>query len=275
MPSSSIYTLHIFLFIFINVSALSAQQSVHISAGARGAAMGTTGINFTDINAAFSNQAGLAGLNRWAVGMIGERPFSLAEVNHVGAAAAIPIGSGVFAISAEYYGLDEYNEQRLGLAYARTLVKGLRLGAQFDLLSTRIPTYGNALHVTAEIGLQYELFDELTIGAHIFSPVAIQVTEKDKIPTIFDLGGSYQPSDKIILNVEIRQEVDGVTRLKTGLEYQIADPLFLRIGMATHPSLVTFGIGYQLKNSISIDIAANYHQVLGFSPAVGISFNQF
>lgn len=260
------------LLLLIPFATTFAQQSIGLVAGARGAAMGRTGVNFTDIHAAFSNQAGLAGLNQLAIGVIGERPFSLAAVNHVGAAVALPTSGGTFALSAQYYGVEAYNEQRLGLAYARTLVKGLRLGAQFDILSTHIPTYGNALHLTVELGLQYQLFDEITLGAHVFSPVTIQVTEEDEIPPIFQLGASYMPSKKILLNVEVAQEVAGDTRFKTGLEYQIADPLLLRLGLATNPSLVTFGIGYQLKNGLGIDVAASYHQVLGFSPTVGITF---
>ncbi|MFK7935924.1 MAG: hypothetical protein AB8G22_20595, partial [Saprospiraceae bacterium] len=41
---------------------LFAQQSIRLPAGARSAAIGRTGLNFTDIYAAFRNQAGLGNI---------------------------------------------------------------------------------------------------------------------------------------------------------------------------------------------------------------------
>lgn len=266
------YTLFLLLVGGFQITNLSAQFSTTIPAGGRGAAMGRSGVNFTDLHAAFSNQAGLANVRTLSVGLVGTRPFSLADVNHFGAVGVVPVGSGTFALQAQYYGMDAYSEQRLGLAYGRTLVDGLRLGAQIDVLNLSIRNYGNVLSLTAALGLQYELFDDLQVGAHVFSPTTVAITEQYDLPTIFQLGIAYRPSSKILLQAEAAQEVNAATSFRAGLEYQLAAALSLRLGMASNPSLFTFGIGYQLENGLSLDVAASYHQVLGLSPTIGVVY---
>jgi hypothetical protein len=47
--------------------------------------------------------------------------------------------------------------------------------------------------------------------------------------------------------------------------------LSLSIGSANNPVYLTFGTGVKLKQ-FQIDFAASFHQILGFSPHLGLSF---
>jgi hypothetical protein len=51
----------------------------------------------------------------------------------------------------------------------------------------------------------------------------------------------------------------------------VADALALRLGFGSDPSQYAFGFGWKLK-TFRLDVAAGYHQVLGFSPQVSLTY---
>ncbi len=251
---------------------LSAQYGTPPVGGAMGIGMGYTGVTNQNVFSSLTNQAGLAFVSNFSAAVQAEQRFLLSETNIVTAAAAIPLKkAGSFGANLNYYGYDSYNEMRIGLGYARQLVENWSLGAQFNYFNISIPEYGNRAIYTFELGVQALLIEKLVIGAHIFSPIRVEITELDRMPTIFSFGGSYRFSEKFFLAMELEQDTDFATNFKTGLEYRIAKPISVRAGIQTQPVLNTFGIGIHL-NKIQIDLATTYHQTLGFTPGVSVAY---
>ncbi len=271
-----IHTKHIFtlICIFFATLPLFAQNGTPNVAGARGLAMGDASVTFRDINSAFSNQAGLAFLDGMSFTAFGEQRFLLAELGSYSAALAYPTNSGTFGLALNYFGYENFNEQKIGLAYARKLFEGVAIGAQVDYLGTRIPEYGSTGKVTFELGVQADLLENFIVGAHIFSPIRTQLTddEIDVIPTQLNVGIAYLPTEKVTLIAELEKDFDYTASFKGGIEYQLVDELSLRVGVGTNPTQNGFGIGIHLGN-LDIDIAAAYHQMLGFTPGASVSYN--
>ncbi|GJM31972.1 MAG: hypothetical protein DHS20C18_09730 [Saprospiraceae bacterium] len=253
---------------------LSAQSGLPPTAGARSAALGSSGLNFTDINSIFSNQAGLADLESLSFTLVGENRFFLNEIKSLSAGAALPTGVGTFGLSLNYYGFELYNEQRIGLAYARKLMDRLSIGAQFVWLNTNIPEYGNQSTFTFELGLQAKLSKRLSLGFHTFNPARAKLVGEERLPTLLALGLQYQPSDKLYLLAEVEKDLDYTVRTRFGAEYQLVEQLWLRLGIATQPVEYSFGLGYTLKSGFRLDASARYHQVLGFSPGIGLTYSK-
>lgn len=253
-------------------TCLFAQNNQSPSAGARGAAMGNTGILFTDINSAFVNQAGLANLEGLAGSVFAERRFLASPINNISGTVAAPVGFGTFALTINSFGVENYQEQKIGLAYARQLLDGLSFGIQFDYLNTNIPLYGNVGTFTFEAGLQAQLLNNLRFGFHLYSPTQINLVEEVPLPTIYKAGLAYTPSEKVFLTVEVEKDIDFPVRFKAGVEYQFSESFFLRTGVATQPTLASLGIGVLFNERLAIDISASYHQILGISPSVGVSY---
>jgi len=261
------------IFALIYTFALFAQNGTPTVAGARGMAMGDASVTFHDINSAFSNQAGLAFIDEVSFTAFGEQRFMLAEIGSYAAALAYPTNSGTFGLVINYFGYENYNEQKIGLAYARKLFEGVAIGAQLDYLSTRIPEYGSAGKVTFELGVQADLLENFSVGAHIFSPIRTQLTDNeiDVVPTQLNVGIAYLPTKKVTLAIELEKDFDYAASFKGGLEYQLVDELSLRVGVGTNPTQNSFGIGIHL-GSLDIDLAAAYHQNLGFTPGISVSY---
>jgi len=271
-----INTKHIFTLIctFFIALSLFAQNGTPTVAGARGLAMGDASVTFRDINSAFSNQAGLAFLDGTSFTAFGEQRFLLAEIGSYSAALAYPTNSGTFGLAINYFGYENYNEQKIGLAYARKLSEGVAIGAQVDYLGTRIPEYGSAGKVTFEVGVQANLLENFIVGAHIFSPIRTQLTddEIDIIPTQLNVGVAYLPTEKVMLIAELEKDFDYIASFKGGIEYQLVDELSLRVGLGTNPTQNGFGFGIHL-GKLDIDVAASYHQLLGFTPGASVTYN--
>ena len=259
-------------FLLLQLPVVIAQNGVSPIGGARSIGMANTGVTFTDVNSLFSNQAGLAMLEQLTVTAFAEQRFQLAELQSVTAGAAIPTNSGTFGVSVNYFGFEDYNEQRAGIAYARKLMDKLSIGAQVLLLNTQIPEYGNKANVTFELGLLAQLLPQLNLGLHLYSPARIELAPDEYLPTVFKLGLSYLPSDNLTILAEVEKDIDYPVRTRIGAEYQLLDALDLRIGAATEPVNLSFGLGYQISKGLSLDIASYYHEVLGFSPAAGITY---
>ncbi|MBI3234640.1 MAG: hypothetical protein HYZ42_11480 [Bacteroidetes bacterium] len=59
---------------------------------------------------------------------------------------------------------------------------------------------------------------------------------------------------------------------RSGLEYKPVDKYQFRMGVSTNPLNIGFGFGYSYK-IMKLDVSANYHAVLGFSPRLSINFD--
>ena len=262
------------LFVLLSLSFGSwGQNGLPPDAGGRSAGMAGADVIFQDVFSLFSNQAGLAFVKNLSIGVLGEQRFLLPELQTVAAGVALPTNAGTFGLQLGYFGFRDYNEQKIGLAYARKLGKNLAIGAQFDYLNTRITESGSQSLVTFELGALMRISDQLRAGVHLFSPARIAVLEDEFLPTRISAGIGYQPASESLLAVELEQQLDGFFRVKGGIDYQIIDILSLRIGGATNPALGSFGLGLDIQEKIRIDFATQYHLILGWTPAIGLSYS--
>lgn len=251
---------------------INAQNASPSPAGARGLSMGQTGAAATDVNSIFSNEAGLGFFEGFGVTIFAEKRFLTSEINNVHLGLLKSTKAGTFGLEASYFGFSEYSEQILGLAYARKLIARLSIGAQIKYLGIQIPEYGRKNTFTFDFGLIGKLFNNFYVGSHVFSPIPVEITDGEDLPTILSLGFSYQISPKLTAAMEVEKDIDFDPSFKAGIDYKISQPISLRLGICTNPTLITLGFGINLKNGLLFDLGSAYHSTLGLSPGVGISY---
>ncbi len=250
-----------------------AQNGATNSTGARSKGVADASVAFTGINSILNNQAGLAKLENTGFLLSAEQRFILNDLNNFGVGFAIPTNSGTFGLSVQYFGFEDFNQSKIGLTYARELMEKLSVGIQFDMLSTQIAEYGNQNLFTFEIGVQSELIENLLLGFHLFNPVKLEIIEDEYLPTIIRAGATYTASKKLMLHTELEKDFDFPFIFKAGIEYELTNDFWLRVGVHTNPTALSFGLGYQMKNGLRFDLASNYHQELGFTPSVGLGYD--
>ena len=247
----------------------------NLASGSRAAAIGGASSTYSDLWAAFNNQAGLGKVKNISVGITNEFRFMVPELSVRGLAVALPTKkSGVFAVSMSYFGYSLYNEKKIGLAYAKAFGEKISAGIQIDYLSTHLAeSYGNRNTFTVEAGIQATLIKNLVIAAHVFNPTRAKLADYDdeRIPTTLKAGLGYTFSEKVVVSLEAEKNLKENNIVKAGVEYHISKPLYLRTGISNNPGLYSFGFGLVLDR-LKIDLASTYHQVLGFSPQLSLAY---
>ncbi len=236
--------------------------------------MGNTRAARNDIHALFGNQAGLAQLESTSMLVSTERRFNLAAISNHSAGIAIPTKAGTFGLAVNYFGFSEYNEQKIGIAYARKLGKKFNVGAQFDYIGTRIRDFGTANTYTVEVGVLANINKKLDLGAHFFNPIGVdRGIDTEPLESIVSIGLRYQASAQFLIMADVEAELDFPPRYKLGIDYSLSNLIQLRIGAYTEPTTVSFGIGLNINDKFILDLASSYQTALGITPGIGIRYD--
>lgn len=241
-----------------------------------GRAAGTSGASVThqDIWAQYHNQAALAYLKGINFGFAFQNAFFVKELSTKSVAVALPLKSGVFGLNYYYFGYPKFNENKVGLSFAKPLGKRFAFGGQIDYFYTHIDgEYGQRGMAAGELGVLAEPIDNLFIGAHVFNlwHTKLSTYENEYMPTIFKLGASYLLYEKALLSIEAEKDLDMDMVFKTGLELELLKDFYFRAGIATSPTIYSFGLGYTFK-SFQMDIGFSRHPVLDYSPAISVVY---
>lgn len=242
--------------------------------GARSAAMSNASVSLSDAWSAHHNQAGLGFVRELSTGIYYENRFLLKELSVKAGTLALPVKGGTFGLCISHFGYSLYSENKYSLSFARSFGDKFSAGIAMSCLTTKIAEgYGSRNVFAAEFGLQAKPLKGLTIGAHVFNPTRTKLADynDERIPTIIRMGAGYDFSDKVMLAVETEKDISEKAIFKAGIEYRAVKEFYLRAGISTNPSLTSFGFGLNLKN-FRIDLSANYHQTLGISPQLSLTY---
>lgn len=266
----------ILLLVLFILPLVAFSQKENVPIGSRSGAMGNASVTFTDFWAVHNNQAAMAYYDKIAAGVFYENRFITKELGLKCFSLIVPVRkAGVFGLNFSSLGYKLYNESKIGLAYGMAFGENISAGVQLDYIYTHIAeNYGNKGVVTFEAGIRAKIIKNLYIGAHIFNPIQVKLASynDERLPLIFKIGLSYNFSDKAVLAAEVEKDNNFKPVFKTGLEYHVAKPVYIRIGIATTPFVYSFGAGFEFYH-IKLDISALRHPVLGFTPQASLVYD--
>jgi len=264
----------IILFLLITSAiTLTGQRGITPAKGAESLSLGGSVSGSLGIESLLNNQAGLSQLEGFGVIVSTEQRFLLSELVIASAGVAYNFKKvGTLGLMVSNFGFEEYREQKYGLAYGRKLFENLSIGGQFDVLNTRIVGFGSSTSITFELGLQAALSEAFSIGAHVFSPGTVSINDTNELPSRFNLGVQYQPSDQIYATVEVEKLIDRGLSVQGGISYQIIESLYLRVGTSTNPTRMSFGLAYGFNETFRFDAAMTNHEILGITPAASVRY---
>lgn len=262
----------ILLLLFCSLQiAANAQSTVGALAEGRG---GAALLN-SDVWSAFNNQGSLAFNENFSVGLWYRNRFMTEGLADQAVAAIIPVGQGTFAVTGQAFGNSLFRRANAGLAYGMRISEKFGVGIRLGYQSIRIAEgYGNDGGLVVEGGFAYKMNKNLSIG------VQLQNVNRDKIstepvqrmPSVIKGGMQYNFSEKVQLASEVWKAEDQDLSVRVGLEYHPLDNFFLAMGIHTGPSQMSFGFAY-LIGEFRFDVSSSYHQILGFTPQIGIVYS--
>ena len=247
----------------------SLAQSLRYSVSMPYISLGAYSKKQADVFSFGNNQAALASVKATSVGIYGERRFLLNETSLYSLAAAIPTSLGNFGLQLNYSGFKNFNENKIGLAYGRSLGSKVDIGVQFNYYGYRIPTYGNASTINFEAGAIVHFSEKLSGGIHIYNPVAGKLGKSgdEKLAAAYKMGVGYDASENFYVSAEIIKEEDKPVNVTGGIQYHFKKQFFVRAGFVSETTSGFGGVGIAWK-TLRLDVSANYHPQLGFSPGL-------
>ncbi len=260
--------------IFFFFGNILLSQNFSFTNGAGAINLGDASVNLRNHYAILNNQAASAYIDRTCVAISYERKFLNTELNNYAIHGAIPTRSGTIGFQLHHFGFDSYRQQKIGLTYGRKLMDNLSVGAGFNAYKFSIDNYGNNTVFSFDLGMQTSILKDVLIGFHLSSPMQSNINATDKLASKYRFGLSYLASKKAKIHGELEKEFNYDVNLKIGLEYLVATNFGIHLGTSTLPQRFAFGCNYTIAKNIQIDVAAAYHQVLGFLPALTLVYQK-
>lgn len=242
--------------------------------GARAIGSSNASVTYQDNWAQLNNQAGLSSLEDITISAGFANSYFIKELSTNTLAIGLPITSGVFGLNYTYWGYSKFNQNKVGLTFAKQLAKRISAGIQINYLYTHIEgEYGSSGTAYGEIGILTEPIDDLFLAAHLSNFWRSKYTDYSDIyiPMVFRIGAAYLLYEQALLSIEFEKDIERDLVFKSGLEYDVNKQFFFRFGFATAPMIYSFGFGYKIKN-FKTDIAFSKHPVLGYSPAISLNY---
>ena len=155
-------------------------------AGSRSNAMGNFSVTLHDFWSVQNNPAGIAGFRTLSLGFSYENRFFMKELSYYNGALVFPVKFGTFGLSLSRFGFEYYNENKFGLAFARTFGPYLKMGLKLDYLLFNFNDYYEKQKVpTFELGLQSDITDDFCVGVYLFNPNNVKLKTLNLLGAFF------------------------------------------------------------------------------------------
>lgn len=241
-------------------SQTDPQSQAH---GARSQGMGNVKIPVSDSWSFFNNVGAMDRLSESELGVSYDHRFGLKELSTFAVSGVFKKEFGTLGFGISRFGGELFNQQLLGVGFSNTL--GIvSIGGKLDWFQTQIEGFGTGNSLLFSMGGVAKLGPRFFLGAHISNLTQSKVSRNSdqRLPTLVQLGLTFSPSESLKIHSELEKDVDLPAVFKTGLEYQLAEWIFLRTGISSHPSRVSFGMGLR-KERFGFDYAYGQNSALG------------
>lgn len=262
-------------FLWLCLSTATAFSQGWIPVGARANSMANAVVADVDAWSFFHNPGALGYMENAAVGASYENRYLLKELQTQAIVYVQPLKAGVLSVGAQSYGYRVYRSNRFGVGYALKLHEKIAMGVQLNYQDVWVQNYDYIGTLTAEFGILAKINKKISLG---FSVMNLNHAQATRIPnqrfgTFLRLGLQYQISKLVAINAEVEKEIRSKIRPRLGVDYQVVNQFFLRIGAAYNPPEITFGFGYGFDFGLRIDAGSAWRQHLGWSPNIGLTYD--
>ncbi len=235
--------------------------------------MGLCGV----VNTSLFNPALVSMESHKSIGINYFNYYGLKELGTVGMEFSYPNDFLSAGINIFSFGYDKYRRSMFRLFLGKMLGERWSVGIslQYTLLQTEL-TDKNPQYISTDVGVMFVPVEKLSIGMLIQDcpSVGLIKNNTDIEPIVcysLQVGFQWEVINNLLIAGNAETDKQTVVSGRFGMEYQLMDGFYVRMGIKATPLLPTLGVGYRLSDFV-IDVAAQYHQVLGVSMGVGLKY---
>jgi hypothetical protein len=239
--------------------------------GAKGLGMGQAAMAIDQYEwAIFANPAMMNHENK-TIGFYGLRNYGFSELTDMAAVTTLPTKLGVVGFGFHRYGDNIFNEMRVRIGYKNEWqMLHFSVVGNYNHISFG-GTYGSGSAIGVDVGIAAELTKSLWIGArstNVNKPKYQGISEE--LPRDIIIGITYSFNEIALFAFDVAKDVRFPVSYRGGLEVNIFEGLFGRVGVTTEPISYSGGFGYG-QEIWEINFAVQKHELLGFSPGLDLA----
>jgi hypothetical protein len=241
--------------------------------GARSQGMGNTKIFLPDAWTYFNNIGALDRIEETQVSAGFDSRFGISELSTVDLGLGWKKDFGTFGLGISRFGGKLFNQQLIGMGFSNTL--GIvSLGAKIDWFQTNMEGFGTGNALLFSLGGVAELDPKFFLGANFSNLNRSKLSKNNvqRLPTLVQMGISYLPSDAVRILAEIEKDIELDPIIKAGIEYRLQEWIFLRTGVSSNPSRISFGLGVK-KDHFGFEYAYGQNTALGRTHHLSLAMN--
>jgi hypothetical protein len=219
------------------------------------------------------NQASLAQIKSFSVGVNAERTFLMNDLGIYSLSAIFPVKEGSFGTIIDHAGNSAYSQSLFAFNYGRKFNEFINAGVQFNYYLINRKYFGNSSIINVDFSLLGHLTDQLTAGfqAHNLIP-SNGLKSDERIPFQLSTGLGYDVSPELFFGCMIRKTENIPTELIPEIDYKINELLSARLGVQTGNAIYYGSVGIKL-GQYKLEITSSVHPYLGITPGLVILYN--
>lgn len=247
--------------------------------GARTLALGRAGVALGADAWGHTNPAAWGSLADRRAAVQASQAFGVSELRLGALSIASPTRFGTVALAARTYGFSERSETRVKLGYGRQLAlstnRRLDIGVAVGVETASTEGYDSETAILLDLGVQGQVLSGLRAGLSGRNLLALTRDDESDLrqsaATVpgLTVGLAYSPSDRATLVIDADQDLDFGLSVRAGAEVFVVPALAVRVGVSSEPVRFSGGAGFQ-AGPLRADLAVEYHETLGLTPAVGV-----
>ncbi len=240
---------------------LSAQQTDFVS-DARASALGNT----RNFSYKCTNPAFLSFQEQKLVGISLHNHFGIKELNTVEIFSVLPNKWLDIGISGCEFGYDNYKFYSGQLGISKRLNRYFSLGGNIHYRNENV-YHDYSQHISSDLGIYARINKEISAAYLCQYIVSSQAGDQ----ALHSFGLNYSFSSSCTLLIEYASDFIRIQNLIAGIEYELLESFFTRIGIQSEIKQPSFGAGYTISG-FTMDVAFQMHPTLGISSIISINY---
>ena len=258
----------VLLLLIFNVAGLRAGEPLFVPHGAASMGMAFAVTATPGHWNCFHNQALLTSAPSTEFSFALENRFMMPALSSTAVSAVFALKPAPLGLVATHYGNADYYRIFTGLSSAVRLSEDISLGMQVDYISEHgIGEYRDVSHVTFEAGVTCLISPALTVGVHLFNPLA----PLNALPSAIDAGLSWKQSEGLSLTLNGSKVSNEPLSVQCGISWNVMQRLTLRTGYMSSPSAFAFGLGFR-TGRLQADAGFLINGVTGVTSSVSVTW---
>ncbi|MCT4616006.1 MAG: hypothetical protein N4A49_14170 [Marinifilaceae bacterium] len=265
---SNIVQLYKFIFFLIFIIFTADISADNLNTGARAKALGNAKLALVDQWSCVNNRSLICRLEGNGVCANYQNCFGVKEFSCQSICAYMSKTSMGLSINFERFGETTYSEEKLGFSYSKQLGPRVFCGIGINLNRKRAVLDDKMLNVASfDFSMSHYIDKNTLLAFQVVNPTEeyfVVSEDKEPVASFISVGISRIFSNKSLVIIETEKELNSKLLYKFGIEYAIAEHMFLQAGFQTHHSNISMGLRYEYHDFI-FNIAFVKHPKLNYS----------